>query len=262
MGFLLSSLQGWDASGHGLRSLWIELVGRYGVTALVLLGLVLVVTAVFRQGRYRAVGVLGDADLRRLHEAIAKAEKKTVGEILPVIVERSDAHPQAAWIAGLFSFLFGCVLLVTWLPWDSPALLLGCQLGLGLLGYLLACWLPDFQRRFISESRATEMATEQAFQEFYANGLHETEARTGVLLFVSLLEHRVIVLGDAGIDARVGETQWVETNDAILAGIRKGSLCEGLERGIGCAGDLLAKHFPWEEGDRNEIPDRIIVRHQ
>jgi len=262
MGLLLSSMQDWGATGQGLRSLWIELVGRYGVTALVVLGLVLVVTAVFRQGRYRAVGVLEDADLKRLHEAIAGAERKTVGEILPVIVERSDAHPQAAWIAGLFSFLFGSVLLVTWLPWDSPALLLGCQLGLGLVGYLLAYWLPDFQRRFISEARATEMATEQALQEFHANGLHETEARTGVLLFVSLLEHRVIVLGDSGIDAKVDEDQWVATNEAILGGIHGGSLCEGLERGIECAGELLAQHFPWEEGDRNEIPDRIIVRRQ
>lgn len=259
---MFSSLQDWSATGHDLRSIWIEIVGRFGVTALVVLGLVLVVIAILRRNRYRAVDVLGDADLERLHEAIATAEKKTVGEILPVIVERSDAHPQAAWIAGLFSFLFGCVLLVTWLPWDSPALLLAIQIGLGLLGFVLARLLPDFRRRFISEGRATEMATEQALQEFYGHGLQETEAKTGVLLFVSLLEHRVIVLADEGINAKVEEAQWVETNEAILAGIRAGSLCDGLANGIERAGELLGEHFPWAEGDRNEIPDRIIVRRE
>ncbi|MAB78795.1 MAG: hypothetical protein CMJ89_05510 [Planctomycetes bacterium] len=258
----LSNSQDWEAAGHSLRTSWIEFTGRYGASGLVALALVFVVIALVRRHRYRAVNVLNQVDLKRLQGAIAEAEKKTVGEILPVIVERSDAHPQAAWIAGLFSFLFGSALLAAWLPWDQPVALLASQLAMGLVGYLLARVLPDFQRRFIGEARATEMATEQAFQEFYVHKLHETEAKTGVLLFVSLLEHRVIVLGDAGIDEKVDPNHWVETTDAILDGIRRGSLCEGLSEGVARAGEVLAEYFPWAEGDRNEIPDRIIVRKQ
>ena len=149
-----------------------------------------------------------------------------------------------------------------WLPWGRPALLLPTQLALGALGFGLARLLPDFKRLFIFEARATAVAQEQAFQEFYANRLHRTAAATGVLIFVSLLEHRVILLADEGIDSRVDAEFWADTDDMILDGIRRGSLRDGLIAGIRRAGERLAEQFPWQEGDRNEIPDRVIVRRE
>jgi putative membrane protein len=221
-----------------------------------------VVRALVRQGRYRAVTVLGDDDHRAVHQALAEAERKTVGEILPVVVERSDPHPGADWLAALSFVILGSSALLAWMPWRNPLAVLGAQVVLGALGYGLARWLPDFKRLFVFENRATDVAEEQAFQEFYANGLHRTEAATGVLLFVSLLEHRVVILADEGIDAKVEPEFWADTDDAILDGIRAGSLRDGLVAGIRRAGDLLSEQFPWREGDQNEIPDRLIVRRQ
>jgi putative membrane protein len=131
---------------------------------------------------------------------------------------------------------------------------------MGAAGFGLARALPDFKRLFVFEDRATAVAQEQAFQEFYANDLHKTEAATGVLLFVSLFEHRVIILADEGIDSKVDAEFWADSDELILDGIRKGSLKEGLIAGIRQAGERLALDFPWTEGDRNEIPDRVIVR--
>ena len=115
---------------------------------------------------------------------------------------------------------------------------------------------------FVFGTRATSVAEEQAFQEFYANGLHKTEAATGVLIFVSLLERRVIVMADEGINSRVDDNFWAETDGLVLQGINSGSLRDGLVAGIDRAGDCLAEFFPWVEGDRNEIPDRLIVRRE
>jgi putative membrane protein len=222
----------------------------------------LVLRALARQGRYRAMGSLDVDDQRAVHEALAEAERRTVGEIVPVVVGRSDAHPAAEWLAALSVVLVGSAVLVGLLPWDRPVIVLLSQVGLGALGFGLARWLPDFKRMFIREDRATEVAEEQAFQEFYRNGLHKTEAATGVLLFVSLLEHRVVILADEGIDAKVDAEFWADTDDAILKGIRRGSLRDGLIAGIRRAGELLAEQFPWQQGDRNEIPDRVIVREE
>ena len=221
-----------------------------------------VLRALVRQRRYSAVGVLNEEDQRVVREAIAGAEKKTVGEILPVVVERSDPHPGANWLAALCCVLIGSALTAAWLPWGSPALVLLLQLGMGAVGYGLAALLPGFKRLFISGNRATSVAEEQAFQEFYANGLHKTEAATGVLIFVSLLEHRVVVLADAGINDKAGDGFWAETDAVILKGIADGSLRDGLVAGIDRAGECLAEFFPWVEGDRNEIPDRIIIRRE
>ena len=97
-------------------------------------------------------------------------------------------------IFRILTLLCGSALLAGWLPWDQPTLFFLSQLGLGAIGFLAARGLPGFKRAFISEARADEMAREQALQEFYAHGLHRTPNATGVLLFVSLLERRVIVL--------------------------------------------------------------------
>ena len=80
------------------------------------------------------------------------------------------------------------------------------------------------------------------------------------MILVSLLERRVVVLGDEGIDAKVGAEHWKDVDQAILDGIRRGSLRDGLIEGIRRSGAVLAEHFPWRAGDRNELPDRLIVR--
>jgi putative membrane protein len=224
--------------------------------------LIFVVRALVRHRRYSAVGALNEEDLRLVRIAIAQAERKTVGEILPVVVERSDPHPGANWLAALCCVLIGSALTTAWLPWHSPALVLLAQLAMGAVGFGLAALLPDFKRLFIFSDRATAVAEEQAFQEFYANGLHKTQAATGVLIFVSLLERRVVVMADSGINARVEEDFWNETAAVILKGIAKGSLRDGLVAGIDLAGEKLSECFPWVRGDRNEIPDRIIIRRE
>ena len=115
-----------------------------------------------------------------------------------------------------------------------------------------------YKRQF--EDRATAVAGEQAFQEFYAQGLHRTRLGTGVLLFVSLFERRVIVLADEGIDAKVDAAFWEGVDAAVLDGIRRGSLRDGLVDGIRRVGEILETDFPPPDDDVNEIPDRVIVR--
>ncbi len=246
----------WEQSANPI----LYTAAEIGPKVLAALALFVVVKALMRGNRYRTNAVLTVDAQSRIHEALIAAEKRTVGEIVPVVLERSDSHPGARWLAALCTMLIGSALLEPYMPWHLPHWLLAWQIGLGAVGFAAATWMPDLARLFVLESRASEVAAEQAFQEFYRLGLHKTSASTGVLIFVSLFERRVIVLGDDGIDAKVGEEHWNATRDAILSGIQRGSLADGLVDGIRRSGDELAKHFPWESGDRNEVPDRMVVR--
>ncbi len=239
---------------------WIYAVDDWGPWVLAAIFVVLLVRAFLHQRRYRAVDVFDTGAQNAVHEALMSAESNTVGEIVPVVLERSDRHPEAEWMSALVTLLIGTALLQGVLPWQTPHYLILCQLGLGALGFLLARALPAWKRIFVSERRATEMALEQANQEFFRLGLHQTVARTGVLLFVSLLERRVVVLGDLGIHAKVGDEHWKHTQSVILDGVRSGHIETGLIYGIRATGTVLAQHFPWVHGDRNEIPDRVVVR--
>jgi putative membrane protein len=258
----MNSTTSWTAAGEQSAGYAWQLLGIVGPAIVAGLIVFFVVRALFRHSQYNAVKSFSEADRAAVREAILDAERKTVGELLPVIVERSDPHPGADGMAALTFAVVGSSLLAPWLPWAHPIGVLLAQLAMGTLGFGLARALPDFKRVFIFEDRATAVAKEQAFQEFYGNGLHKTEAATGVLIFVSLLEHRVIILADEGIDSKVDADFWADTDDAILVGIRGRSLRRGLIRGIEKAGDCLAVHFPWTTGDRNEIPDRVIVRRE
>jgi putative membrane protein len=252
----------WSAVGEQASAGTLYLIGVVVPLFFLLLLLLFVLRALARQGRYRVVRAFGEPDRQAVRASLAEAERRTVGEILPVVVERSDPHPGADWLAALSFVLVGSSAFLAWMPWQHPWEVLLAQVLLGALGFGLARLLPDFKRLFIFEKRASEVAEEQAFQEFYANGLHKTEAATGVLIFVSLLERRVVVLADEGIDSRVDAAFWEGTDDRILSGIRRGSLREGLVAGIRQVGERLAETFPWTEGDRNEIPDRVIIRRQ
>lgn len=248
------------AAEHPLERSWVAHAAQFAPWIGALVVLALVARAIAQQGRYRAVGLLSPSDLEVVHDAIRSAERRTVGEIVPVVVERSDDHPHAGLAAALAFALGGSALLAAHLPWHEPHWVVLAQSALALLGWALCRALPGFARLFVSESRATHVAAEQALQEFAELELHRTQAESGVLIFVSLFERRAIVLGDRGIDSRVGAEHWKSVDAAVLAGIRNNSLRAGLVDGIALAGTVLAEHFPHVGGDRNELPDRVIVR--
>jgi len=256
----LQALQEWSATQA--PSTWPARVGALASGALAAAFATLLVRAWLRRRWYRAEGVLGEAELEHLRGELAAAERRTAGEIQVVVLERSDRHPGAAWLAALVLALLGGLALAPVLAPVEPLLLLAAQLFLAACGFLAARALPDVQRLFLSDASERGAAEEQAFQEFHRYGLHRTSGRTGVLLFVSLLEHRAVVLGDEGIDAKVGPDAWARTAEAMLADIRGGSLARGLEAGIHSAAEVLAAHVPRAEGDVNELPDRIVVRRE
>ena len=157
------ALQDWSA-GHELSQEWWHALGTAGPWALAGLFLLLVARAALRSRRYRAVDVLSEADRELVHEALRAAEQRTVGEIVPVVVERSDRHPAANWIGALTALVVGSAMLAPHLPWDRPALFFGAQLALAAVGWAVVRALPDLKHTFLREGRATEVAQEQALQ--------------------------------------------------------------------------------------------------
>lgn len=98
-------------------------------------------------------------------------------------------------------------------------------------------------------------AAERAFNRL---GMRATRDRNGILFFVVPSRRRFAVLGDEGIHRKVGQEFWDKLVAAMSGDFREGKFNEGLIRGIGECGRLLAAHFPYEgERDVNELPDDI-----
>lgn len=97
-----------------------------------------------------------------------------------------------------------------------------------------------------------------ADRTFARLGMDATRDRNGILFFIVPSRRRFVVLGDAGIHARVGPEFWEQVAAAVSAHLRNGEFTLGLVKGIEAVGEQLARHFPYEsKTDTNELSDRI-----
>ncbi len=194
----------------------------------------------------------------RVAHAVHDAETRSLGQIVPVVVERSGRYPEVPWIGGvLLAALATAVAEVSGLgvtAWELPFV----QLLAGIAGALLARLGPV--KRLLAGRREIEMAvSSRAGQAFLQNGLTRTEQGTGVLVFASLLERRAVVLGDHGIHGKMGDEGWRQGVDALVAGIGRGDPAGGFCDAIALVGAKLAEHFPRPAGGAvpNELPDDL-----
>ena len=102
-------------------------------------------------------------------------------------------------------------------------------------------------------------ARERAREVFASQGVWNTEENNGVLIYVLLAEHRVEIVADRGLDARVQPGEWLSIVDSIDAHFRAGRFEEGALAGVNGVAQLLASHFPEAGEGRNQLADRPIL---
>ena len=90
-------------------------------------------------------------------------------------------------------------------------------------------------------------------------GMHRTDLRAGVLVYVAVTDRKLAVIGDAGIHARVGQAYWDNLVARILGHLRDERPRDGLIDAVGEVGASLAAHFPRHPDDRNELSDRVSL---
>ena len=97
----------------------------------------------------------------------------------------------------------------------------------------------------------------RARMEFERLHVGNTALRNGVLFFVTPTEQTFAVIGDEGIHAKCGQNFWDETVAAMETLFREGKFTEGVVAGVQRAGEVLARHYPRQADDRNELSDQV-----
>jgi uncharacterized membrane protein len=87
--------------------------------------------------------------------------------------------------------------------------------------------------------------------------MQKTEQRNGVLFYLAVKEHKFAILGDGGINAVTQDDFWDQIKELMLARFKEGAFADGLKEGILMAGEALRSHFPYQDGDVNELSDEI-----
>lgn len=201
---------------------------------------------------------------QRVSEATRLAEGRTSGEIVPMVVSASHDYPMAAVVGAVF-FALPLSLLFTpfvaaplWLGHQDMWIFLALFCLLALPAHLLVKKSVFLKRLFLDKDQVEEEVREAAVTAFFSEKLYKTKAENGILIFISVLEHRVWVLADSGINSRISQEEWQEIVNLITRGIREKRQCEAICEAIGRVGDILEKHFPLGPDDHNELHDLII----
>ncbi|MCH7867197.1 MAG: TPM domain-containing protein [Myxococcales bacterium] len=210
-----------------------------------------------------ATRTLGKNGHDRIEEAIARAESQTSGEIVPLLVRRSSTVGHVPMLAMSLLMLSAFMLdLPAWLSeWrgSEPIWIVVLLLAAAALGYGLSR-LDAVDRLLTPRPDQMRQVDLRAQIEFYELGMSQTDARTGVLLMVSLMEHRAVVLADHGISEKLDATIWQEVVDLMIDGVKGGDLAGGMCAAIERCGALLAPHFPIAADDANELRDHLVVK--
>lgn len=107
------------------------------------------------------------------------------------------------------------------------------------------------------ERKCKGSALDRAAYLFEKLSMHKTALRNGVLFYLAVDDHQFAILGDAGINAVTAEDFWDHIRNKVMEEFLQGRFAAGLETGIRMAGEKLKEHFPYLEGDVNELPDEI-----
>ena len=118
-------------------------------------------------------------------------------------------------------------------------------------------YLPILRRPFIGRQEMAAEVAEAARAAFYQFRVHRTAAGTGLVIYLSLYERQVQILGDESLDDLLSQAEWDELRDLVVNGLREGHGADGLIATIRRCGDLLAARIPVSAGDRNELHNEL-----
>lgn len=219
---------------------------------------------------------LSEADHNRVSAAVAAAEANTSGEIVTIIAKRSDGYADIAlaWSAfvaftaltvlSLFpDFYLGLVdrLLGHWAHEWTPQGVFTLALGVAtakFIGMILIQQWPPLKFRLIPSHITRLRVRGRATTYFRTGAERRTTGRTGILIYLSLSEHRAEIVADEAIASHVPPEVWGEAMIAMLGELKDGRLADGMIAAVERVGVVLAEHFPHAADDVNELPDRLI----
>ena len=217
-----------------------------------------------------------DEDHALVTEAVARAERLSDGEIVTVVAERSDAYHDVALHWAVLAMLLvpaaiaalpqGLVddVSATFLGWNAelsrPLLMLFLVVKLAavfLVVRLILAWRP-LRMALTPGGTKSRRVGRRALEIFRVAAEKKTHGRTGVLLYLSLMEHRAEIVADAAVHSKVKPEVWGEAMEALIDKVKEGRPGEGVALAVDRIGEVLATVLPKSLDDPNQIPDRLI----
>lgn len=207
-----------------------------------------------------------EEEKKNVATAVQELEKESCGEIVPFFARRSDEYSEVSWqLACLLGLLgLGTTVLMSY-SWKLPSISY-FELALGILflmviGYVLPECFPLIKRAMASPKKQSEMVFLRAKEAFVNEKVYNTKEHVGILIYISRLEHMVVVLGDEAINQKVRQQDWEEVIALTVSGLKHKKIGDGLVNAINHCKMLLLEHgFTRKDSDTNELSDNLRIK--
>lgn len=203
-------------------------------------------------------------DRDKIEACVREVESRTRGEIVVMVVPRSYGYPMADLLGATALSLPVAIALTPemgGLFWAGPWnlwIFLALLIPLFLVFHQTVKRVHRLKRWFISGKEMEDEVREAAQIQFFRKGLYRTREETGVLIYISVFERRVWVLGDRGINAVIPEGHWKDVVAMIIQAIKDRRPGEGICHAIGDVSRILQEKFPIRHNDQNELKNLMV----
>lgn len=218
---------------------------------------------------------ISEADISRVTDAVTAAEARSDAEIATIVAERSDNYNDVPLIwaaltallalavyAAFPDFYIGLLDRLTggWHVWTMrewmTVLVFATMIKFLATRYIVGWW--PLRMAFTPGRTKTRRVRARAIALFKASTERRTRSRTGVLIYLSLAEHRAEIVADEAIVAKVKPEAWGAAMALLIDELKAGHPGSGMAAAVAAIGDVLADHFPHSGTDPDEIPNRMI----
>jgi putative membrane protein len=159
-----------------------------------------------------------------------------------------------AVVTGLLVAVFAL-----WVALFSPAVFSPLAIAVEVpLVAALAAWLSHRSPRLLlaltPAARVRRQVERAAADHFLREAVHGTRGRTGLLVYLSLLEESVALIADLGLEGRIPSATWTTVVWSEKDASHPRTQAD-VVRGIEAIGAILKARLPADTGDVNESPD-------
>lgn len=197
-----------------------------------------------------------DAAKARAAEAVKRIEAQTSAEIV-ITVRQQSGHYRGTEIAIAAAGAFLVLNLLLFLPQSFAVEFMPLDVAIGFVVALVIAKQSHVLRRIATRARTraerVELAAKGAFFDF---GVSRTTGRTGILVYVSILERTVSVVADLAVQDAGLAPVLESSRGAMAAAVASRDFPAFIER-LEALGPALSTPLPRSEDDVNELSDEV-----
>lgn len=191
----------------------------------------------------------------RVTRAIKEIEAQTSAEVVVAARRTSGAYRDVGYLSG-FALALATLSFSLFHPASFSLVSMPIDVVVAFAVGAVAAGTSNTLRRVLTPTKTLALrCREAARSRFFDLGVGKTSGRNGILVYASVLERRVEIVADLGVD--VGSDTWKNAASTLERSLARGGDIEAFVTALAALGPVLGSVMPRQADDVNELPDEV-----